>query len=134
MRNTNDKRKSAFLFAGMDEDQPDFFPIIADGDDETLFSGDVPEWLPLLPLRNAVLFPGVVMPISVGRSKSLALVREAYAGNRLLGAFTQRNGQVEDPEISDLYSVGTLAEILKVLEMPDGSTTVILQGKKRIMI
>ncbi len=128
------KNRGSFLFSSMDEDQEDFYPIIADGDDDELFSANVPEILPILPLRNAVLFPGVVMPISVGRSKSLSLVREAYNGTKMLGTVAQRNGQIEDPSLSDLYPVGTMAEILKILEMPDGTTTVILQGKKRILI
>jgi ATP-dependent Lon protease len=118
----------------MDESDQDFYPIISDGDDDELFSANVPDVLPILPLRNAVLFPGVVMPISVGRSKSLSLVREVYGESKMVGAVAQRNGQIEDPNLGDLYPVGTMAEILKILEMPDGSTTVILQGKKRILI
>lgn len=134
MNNSSNKNRNSFIFSSMDEDQHDFYPIIADGDDDELFSASVPDLLPILPLRNAVLFPGVVMPISVGRSKSLTLVREAYNGTRMVGTVAQRNGQIEDPEIADLYTIGTMAEILKILEMPDGSTTVILQGKRRILI
>ncbi|HWR99940.1 MAG TPA: LON peptidase substrate-binding domain-containing protein, partial [Prolixibacteraceae bacterium] len=134
MSNSRNKNRNTIIFSGMDEDQQDFYPIIADGDDDELFSASVPDVLPILPLRNAVLFPGVVMPISVGRSKSLNLVREAYSGTKMLGTVAQRNGQIEDPVLSDLYTVGTMAEILKILEMPDGTTTVILQGKKRILI
>jgi ATP-dependent Lon protease len=134
MNNSKNKRRSSFIFSSMDEDEQDFYPIIADGDDEELFSASVPEVLPILPLRNAVLFPGVVMPISVGRTKSLTLVREVYGGTKMVGTVAQRNGQIEDPDLSDLYSIGTMAEILKILEMPDGTTTVILQGKKRILI
>ncbi|MCL6102852.1 MAG: endopeptidase La [Bacteroidetes bacterium] len=134
MNNSKNKSKGTFIFSSMDEDQQDFYPIIADGDDDELFSANVPDVLPILPLRNAVLFPGVVMPISVGRSKSLNLVREAYGETRMVGTVAQRNGQVDDPQLADLYSVGTMAEILKILEMPDGTTTVILQGKKRILI
>ncbi len=134
MDNSKHKSKSTFVFSSMDEDDQDFYPIISDGDDEELFSANVPDVLPILPLRNAVLFPGVVMPISVGRSKSLTLVREAYSGTRMVGTVAQRNGQIEDPSLADLFPVGTMAEILKILEMPDGSTTVILQGKRRILI
>ena len=134
MSNSRNKSRNTFIFSSMDEDQQDFYPIIADGDDDELFSAKVPEVLPILPLRNAVLFPGVVMPISVGRPKSLNLVREAYNGSKMVGTVAQRNGQIEDPSLSDLYPVGTMAEILKILEMPDGTTTVILQGKKRILI
>lgn len=134
MDNSRNRIKSTFMFSGMDEDERDFFPIIADGDDEELNSVHVPDILPILPLRNAVLFPGVVMPISVGRTKSLSLVRDAYSGKNMVGTVAQRNGQIEDPNLSDLFTVGTMAEILKILEMPDGTTTVILQGKKRILI
>jgi len=134
MNNSNNKNRGTFIFSSMDEDQQDFYPIIADGDDDELFSASVPDILPILPLRNAVLFPGVVMPISVGRSKSLSLVREVYNGSRMVGTVAQRNGQIEDPDLADLYPIGTMAEILKILEMPDGTTTVILQGKKRILI
>ncbi|MEI7421271.1 MAG: endopeptidase La [Prolixibacteraceae bacterium] len=134
MDNSRNKIKSTFMFSGMDEDERDFFPIIADGDDDELNSVHVPDVLPILPLRNAVLFPGVVMPISVGRTKSLSLVRDAYSGKNMVGTVAQRNGQIEDPILSDLFTVGTMAEILKILEMPDGTTTVILQGKKRILI
>ncbi len=134
MDNSKHKSKSTFVFSSMDEDDQDFYPIISDGDDDELFSANVPDVLPILPLRNAVLFPGVVMPISVGRSKSLTLVREAYAGSRIVGTVAQRNGQIEDPALTDLFSVGTMAEILKILEMPDGTTTVILQGKRRILV
>lgn len=134
MNNARNKNKGSFIFSSMDEDQQDFYPIIADGDDDEIFFATVPEELPVLPLRNAVLFPGVVMPISVGRSKSLNLVREAYSGTRMVGTVAQRDGQIEDPSLGDLYTIGTMAEILKILEMPDGTTTVILQGKKRILI
>ncbi len=134
MNNSKNRNRSTFIFSSMDESDQDFYPIISDGDDDELFSANVPDVLPILPLRNAVLFPGVVMPISVGRSKSLSLVREAYGESKMVGAVAQRNGQIEDPNLGDLYPVGTMAEILKILEMPDGSTTVILQGKKRILI
>jgi ATP-dependent Lon protease len=134
MNNSRNKSKNTFVFSSMDEDDQDFYPIIADGDDDELFSAKVPEVLPILPLRNAVLFPGVVMPISVGRSKSLTLVREAYNESKMVGTVAQRNGQIEDPVLTDLFHVGTMAEILKILEMPDGTTTVILQGKNRILI
>jgi ATP-dependent Lon protease len=134
MNNSRNRNRGSIIFSSMDEDQQDFYPIIADGDDDEIFFANVPEVLPILPLRNAVLFPGVVMPISVGRSKSLNLVREAYSGSKMVGTVAQRDGQIEDPSLGDLYTIGTMAEILKILEMPDGTTTVILQGKKRIII
>ena len=113
------------------ESRGDLIPILADGDEDELRSVEVPGVLPILPLRNTVLFPGVVMPISVGRQKSLQLVKDAYAGDKLIGTVAQKEGQIEDPNPEDLFQVGTMAEILKILEMPDGSTSVIIQGKRR---
>ncbi|QZE14423.1 endopeptidase La [Halosquirtibacter laminarini] len=112
----------------------DYIPIIADGNDADLASVPMPDALPILPLRNTVLFPGVVMPISVGRKKSLELIREAYADNRLIGTIAQKEGKIENPTKEDMYQIGTMAEILKILEMPDGSTSVVIQGKKRFRV
>lgn len=126
--------KSNFLFSREVEEHGDFIPILVDGDDAELSAVEVPAILPILPLRNTVLFPGVVMPITVGRQKSLLLIREAYSGNKLIGTIAQRNGQTEDPIADDLFQIGTMAEILKILEMPDGSTSVIIQGKRRFRI
>ncbi len=116
------------------DNENDIVPIIADGDDAELKNVDVPDILPILPLRNTVMFPGVVMPITVGRQKSLQLVQEAYRGNRLLGTIAQKDGSIEDPGPKDLYETGTVAQILKILEMPDGTTSVIIQGKKRFEV
>ena len=116
------------------EDQGDFIPIMVDGDDAEFNAVEVPDILPILPLRNTVLFPGVVMPITVGRQKSLLLIREAYAGNKLIGTIAQKDGLTEDPAPNDLFRIGTMAEILKILEMPDGSTSVIIQGKRRFRV
>lgn len=117
----------------MDEDS-DFIPIIADEDESTIDDFEVPDSLSILPLRNTVLFPGVVIPITVGREKSLKLVREVYADKGLLGAVSQIDYEVEEPEVDDMHKIGTVAQIIKILEMPDGTTTVILQGKKRFEI
>ncbi len=114
----------------MDEDS-DFIPIIADEDESAIDEFVVPDSLPILPLRNTVLFPGVVIPITVGRERSLKLVREVYANKGLLGAVSQIDYEVEEPEVDDMHKIGTVAQIIKILEMPDGTTTVILQGKKR---
>jgi ATP-dependent Lon protease len=127
----NKNSKNSFLFSSETEENGDFIPILVDGDDAELRAVEVPEILPILPLRNTVLFPGVVMPITVGRQKSLMLIREAYSGNKLIGTIAQIDPQIEDPNSEDLYKVGTMAEILKILEMPDGSTSVIIQGKRR---
>ncbi|RLD67264.1 MAG: endopeptidase La, partial [Bacteroidetes bacterium] len=112
----------------------DFLPIISDGNDEQVDSSDIPEILPILPLKNTVLFSGVIVPISVGRKKSLKLIKSVYKKDGLIGILTQKDAKIDEPKISDLYQVGTLAQIIKVLEMPDNSTTVIIQGLKRFKI
>ncbi|WP_346862155.1 endopeptidase La [uncultured Draconibacterium sp.] len=130
-------KNSAFqnIFAsGMMDDESEFLPIIADGDDKDLKNVDVPSVLPILPLRNTVLFPGVVLPITVGRERSLKLIRDVNKGSKLLGTVAQKDYTVDRPEKEDLYDIGTVAEVLKVLEMPDGSTSVIIQGKRRYQI
>lgn len=116
----------------MDE-ETEYIPLLSE-EEEDLKKLNIPDVLPILPLRNTVLYPGVVIPITVGREKSLRLVQEVYKKNKILGAIAQKNGDIEDPEIEDLYKVGTVAQILKILEMPDGSTSVILQGRKRFML
>ncbi len=122
------------IFSGVANDDSEFIPIIADGDDKELKNTEIPDVLPILPLRNTVLFPGVVLPITVGREKSLRLVKDVYAGGRLLGTIAQRDYTVDKPKPEDLFTTGTVAEILKILEMPDGSTSVIIQGKRRYNI
>jgi ATP-dependent Lon protease len=123
------------LMSGMIEDDSEFIPIIADDeDDDILGQVDVPENLPILPLKNTVLFPGVVIPITVGREKSIKLVREVYKKDKIIGVLSQVDNSVEDPNAEDLYKVGTLAHIIRILEMPDGSTSVIIQGKKKIEV
>ena len=99
-----------------------------------LNEADIPEELPILALRNAVLFPNTVIPITIGREKSLRLVKEAYKANKIIGAVTQKDVKVEEPERKDLYDIGTLAKIIKLIEMPDGSVTAILQGIKRLRL
>ncbi|MCB9071660.1 MAG: endopeptidase La [Prevotellaceae bacterium] len=113
--------------------QSDFIPLMSDEDSTPLAcqSGDV---MPVLPLRNMVLYPQVVMPVSVGRKKSLKLIREVYNNSGELFVTTQRDARVEEPTLNDLYPIGTIARIIRILEMPDGSTTVILQGKQRAKI
>ncbi|MBT3384289.1 MAG: endopeptidase La [Prolixibacteraceae bacterium] len=122
------------IVSGMMDGESEFLPIIADGDDRELKNIEVPDVLPILPLRNTVLFPGVVLPITVGREKSLKLIKDVYQGSRLLGTIAQKDYTIDKPKTTDLYSVGTVAEILKILEMPDGSTSVIIQGKRRYSI
>ncbi len=120
--------------SGLMDNESEFLPIIADGDDKDLKNIEVPDVLPILPLRNTVLFPGVVLPITVGRKRSLELIRDVNQGSKLLGTIAQKDYTVDEPKPSDLYSIGTVAEILKILEMPDGSTSVIIQGKRRYSI
>jgi|TARA_R110002050_G_scaffold92358_1_gene193317 ATP-dependent Lon protease len=122
------------IFTGMGDDDTEIIPIIADGTEEELKNFQAPEILPILPLRNTVLFPGVVIPITVGRQKSLKLIQDVFRGDKLLGTVTQKDGGIDDPEQVDLYQVGTVAQILKILEMPDGSTSVIIQGKRRFEV
>ncbi len=116
------------------DDDSEFIPIISDGDEEDLKNTEIPDILPVLPLRNTVLFPGVVLPITVGRKKSLQLIQDVYKGGKMLGTLAQKDYTVDDPQIKDLFSVGTVAEVLKILEMPDGSTSVIIQGKRRFRL
>jgi ATP-dependent Lon protease len=117
----------------MDEDT-EYIPLLSEEEEEDLKKMNIPDVLPILPLRNTVLFPGVVIPITVGREKSLRLIQEVYKKNKILGAIAQKDGNIEDPELEDLYMVGTVAQILKILEMPDGSTSVIIQGRKRFVL
>jgi ATP-dependent Lon protease len=104
---------------------------VSDCDNEAVLSQEE-EILPLLPLRNMVLFPGVIMPISVAREKSLRLVREQSKNDGLIAVFAQKRKTVDDPKYSDLYKVGTIAKIVKVLDLPDNTTTVIVEGKVRV--
>src|SRR6185436_11812432 len=118
------------------EDEMDFIPIIplneSDGDNGQEI--EVPAELPLLPLRNTVLFPGVVLPITVGRDKSIKAVNDAYKADKLIGVLAQKDSNVEDPTVSDLEDIGTVARIIKMIKMPDGGTTVIIQGKRRFKL
>ena len=106
-----------------------FIPMQADADTKYLEGLTPDAEVPLLPLRNTVLFPGVVLPINIGRKKSLKLVREVFESSGVIGAVAQKDGLVEEPKVDDIFSVGTIAQILRILEMPDGSTTIILQGR-----
>lgn len=128
--------KEKNLFMSPTDDDVDFLPIIplneGDGDDDEVLL--IPEELPILPLRNTVLFPGVVLPITVGRDKSIQAVNEAYKINKLVGVVAQKDSNVEDPSVADLEVIGTIAKVVKLIKMPDGGTTVIIQGKRRFRI
>lgn len=120
--------------ADQEVDDHEYIPLITPEDEEQMDNEHTPEVLPLLPLRNTVLFPGVVIPITVGRDKSIRLVQEANKGNKVIGVVAQTNPDIEEPTFEDLNRIGTQATIMRMLKMPDGSTTVILQGKKRFEI
>ncbi len=114
----------------LDEDS-ELIPLMTPEDEEEIKNEAIPEVLPILPLRNTVLFPGVVIPITAGRDQSIKLIKEANAGNKTIGVVSQNNESVENPQRKDLYNIGTVARILRVLKMPDGNTMVVIQGKKR---
>src|ERR1700753_1989532 len=112
----------------------EFFPLMSSEDEEEMNNELMPDVLSILPLRNTVLFPGVVIPITVGRDKSIKLIRDANKGKRMIGVVAQQDVAIDDPTFSQLNHVGTIALIIKMLQMPDGNTTVILQGKKRFIL
>lgn len=117
------------------EEEAEFVPIFSLEDDEESRQGEeFPEVLPILPLKNTVLFPGIVTPITIGRDKSIRAVQKAYEEHRYVGVLSQRDIKIENPSFKDLYQIGTVARILKLLKMPDGSTTAILQGRKRFTL
>jgi ATP-dependent Lon protease len=118
------------------EEESDFMPIIPFNDEDFELDNGlvVPEVLPILPLRNTVLFPGVVLPITVGRDKSIQAVNDAYKGEKLIGVVAQKDASIEEPVAEDLCTIGTVAKIVKLIKMPDGGTTIIIQGKKRFAL
>ena len=122
------------MFSDLIDSETEFIPLLSSEDEEAMNTEEVPEILPILPLRNTVLFPGVVIPITVGRDKSIKLIREYYKGSRIIGVVAQKDANIEDPEFDDLHKVGTVAYIIKILQMPDGSNTAIIQGKRRFSI
>lgn len=124
----------SFNFSDILDPDTEFIPLLSSEDEELMNAEDIPEELPILPLRNTVLFPGVVIPITVGRDKSIKLIREAYKGSKVIGVVAQKDIDTEDPEFEDLNPIGTVAHIMKLLQMPDGSTTAIIQGKKRFVL
>ncbi|WP_228851881.1 endopeptidase La [Aegicerativicinus sediminis] len=116
------------------DENSELIPLMTPEDEAEINSENLPESLPILPLRNTVLFPGVVIPITAGRDKSIKLIQDANKSGKVIGVVSQKDEMVEDPKASDLYLTGTVARILKVLKMPDGNTTIIIQGKKRFQI
>ena len=116
------------------QDDAEFIPLMSSEDEEEMNNEDLPEILPILPLRNTVLFPGVVVPITAGRDKSIKLINQTNKEGKIIGVVSQKEEGEEDPGIEDINTIGTVAKILKVLKMPDGNTTVIIQGKKRFQV
>jgi len=116
------------------DENSELIPLMTPEDEEAIEKEKLPETLPILPLRNTVLFPGVVIPITAGRDKSIKLINDANNGNKVIGVVSQKDEAIEDPSAKDIHETGTVARILKVLKMPDGNTTVIIQGKKRFKL
>jgi len=134
MSTKENKRSSGILIGSSLDEDADFIPLISDEDEESLSKTHVPDLLPILPLRNTVLFPGVVIPITLGREKSVRLIKEIYKKSKIIGTVSQIDPSIDDPGINELYKTGTVAQIIKILEMPDDSTSIIIQGKKRFEI
>lgn len=125
------------MLSGMINDENDtqeYLSLLSQEEEEEINKEILPESLPILPLRNMVLFPGMVIPITVGRDKSINLIKDAHKGSKIVGVVAQKDANIEDPTTNDLYEIGTVANIMKMLRMPDGSTTVIIQGKKRFQL
>ena len=121
-----------WLMVAEDEGTEQSIPLPTPDEEKEMSTSSVPDVLPILALRNTVLFPGVVLPITVGRDTSLKLVKDAFSNDRLIGVIAQRNSDVENPNPDDLYEIGTVATILKLIKMPDGSKSIVIQGKRRL--
>jgi len=119
------------LFSDVINDETEFFPLMSDEDEQKIDQEKNPDVLPILPLRNTVLFPGVIIPITITRDRSIQLIKDAEKGNKIIGVVSQKDSNVELPKVSDLNRIGTVAQILKVLKMPDGNITAVIQGRKR---
>ncbi len=131
----NRKKFNTIGFMAEDsEEQADFISLISPEEEEEMHNAEIPSEIPILPLRNTVLFPGVVAPITVGRDKSIALIKQSHKKNSIIGVLAQKSADVEDPSSEDLNSVGTIAQIIKMLKMPDGNITAIIQGKRRFTL
>ena len=133
MKKSNLINLDSLSFQDFDENS-ELIPLMTPEDEEVINKESLPETLPILPLRNTVLFPGVVIPITAGRDKSIKLIEEANNNGKVIGVVAQKDETIEEPTSKDIYHTGTVARILKVLKMPDGNTTVIIQGKKKFAI
>ena len=132
--NKDKLRLDSLFLSKLIEEESDFFPLLSQEDEDKIEKEKTPKTLPILPLRNTVLFPGVIIPITIGRDRSIKLIKETYKGNRTIGVLAQKDPNIESPEKEDLNSIGTVAHILKMLRMPDGNITAIIQGRKRFEI
>jgi ATP-dependent Lon protease len=126
--------KSLAITPMVQEDSEELIQLINPEQESDLKPEDLPEEFSILPIKNTVLFPGVVIPITVTRQKSIRLIKKSYQGNRIIGVIAQKNKQAEEPGMEDLYRFGTVARIIKMLVLPDGNTTIIIQGKNRFQI
>src|SRR5687767_5233230 len=134
MNYNNNNFLQNLMLTDMADDNEDIISIITTDPAEDKEESSAPTTLSILPVRNTVLFPGVVLPVTVTRKKSVRLVRKAYRGDKIIGVVAQKNTTSDDPSIEDLYQVGTMAKILKMLVLPDGNTTIIIQGQSRFEI
>lgn len=121
-------------FSNLIEEDSEFIPLLSPEDEESMNTEEIPEIVGILPLRNTVLFPGVVIPITIGRDKSIKLIKDAYQSTKVIGVLAQKDVAIEDPSPKEMNRIGTVARIIKMLQMPDGSTTVIIQGKRRFEV
>ena len=122
------------LFSEVINDETEFFPLMSDEDEQKIDKEKNPDILPILPLRNTVLFPGVIIPITITRDRSIKLIKDADKNNKIIGVVSQKDPNVELPKVGDLNKIGTVAQILKVLKMPDGNITAVIQGRKRFAL
>ena len=117
----------------IDEDS-ELIPLMTSDDEEAISKESLPNSISILPLKNTVMFPGIVIPITASRDKSIKLIKDANLDSKLIGVVSQKDSNIQNPNISDIHSTGTVAKVLRVLQMPDGNVTVIIQGKKRFSI
>jgi ATP-dependent Lon protease len=122
------------LLSELIEKETEFLPLMSDEDEAKISKESTPDILPILPLRNTVLFPGVIIPITIGRDRSIKLIKDAEKGNKIIGVVSQKDFDTELPWLKDLNEVGTVAHILKMLKMPDGNITAVIQGRKRFKV
>ena len=125
------KNNFEFSLSSVIDEDTEMFPLMSNEDEEQINTEKTPKSIPILPLRNTVLFPGVIIPITIGRDRSIKLIKDTYKKDKIIGVLAQKDPGVESPEIEDLNSIGTVAHILKILRMPDGNITAIIQGRKR---